>query len=75
MKINVLSYALTVEECGSFNKASSKLYLSQPNLSLAIQSLEKELGYTVYNSTNKGDQLTEKGKYFIIFSKKILNKN
>ncbi len=73
MKINVLSYALTVEECGSFNKASSKLYISQPNLSLAIQSLEKELGYPVFIRTNQGVQLTEKGKEFIIFAKNILN--
>jgi len=73
LKINVLSYALTVEECGSLNKAAAKLYISQPNLSLAIQSLEKELGYPVFNRTNQGVSLTEKGEEFIVFAKNILN--
>ena len=34
---------LCVAECGSFNKAAEKLYVSQPSLTSAIKELEKEL--------------------------------
>ena len=41
MNLVHLKYAVEVAETGSINKASEKLYVSQPNLSRAIKELEK----------------------------------
>lgn len=46
----------------SFSRAAQVLYTSQPNISKLIRKLEKELGYQVFTRTNKGIQLTRKGK-------------
>ncbi len=73
MKIISLYYVLMVERCGSLNKAAEKLYISQPNLSFAISSLEKELGYSIFIRTNQGVRLTEKGKVFLAYTKNILD--
>lgn len=40
MNLVHLKYAVEVAETGSINKASEKLYVSQPNLSRAIKELE-----------------------------------
>lgn len=73
MKIRNLRYAVTAAECGSLNKASELLFLSQPNLSFAIHSLEEELGYDIFYRTNRGIHLTERGAEFIILARNILD--
>lgn len=44
MEIRQIRYFLTIQETGSFTKASEKLFVTQPTLSAAIKSLEEELG-------------------------------
>ena len=43
MTLQQLLYVLTVSKEGSMNQAAEKLYISQPTLTFAIRSLEKEL--------------------------------
>ena len=43
MTLQQLLYVLTVSDEKSMNKAAEKLFVSQPTLTSAIQSLEKEL--------------------------------
>lgn len=73
MRIRNLQYLITATECGSLNKAAEMLYLSQPNLSFAIHSLEKEVGYPIFHRTSKGIHLTEKGQDFVVLAKGILD--
>ena len=73
MKIEILSYVLMIDRCGSMNKAADKLFISQPNLSFAIHTLEKELGYSIFVRTNQGVRLTTKGKSFVAYAKNILD--
>ncbi|MBP5748025.1 MAG: LysR family transcriptional regulator, partial [Treponema sp.] len=40
MTIQQIKYILGVAECGSLNKASEKLYISQPSLTSAVHELE-----------------------------------
>jgi DNA-binding transcriptional LysR family regulator len=39
-----ISYALTVKQYGSMNKAAEHLGISQPTLTSAVRELEKEIG-------------------------------
>lgn len=61
MDLNVLKYVVEVVETGSISKAAANLFMSQPTLSAQITALEKELGRTVFQRTNRGVQLTSYG--------------
>lgn len=63
---------MAVAQTGSFSKAASLLYVSQPNISSSITSLEKELGYLIFNRTNQGISLTEEGNLFIKYASNIM---
>lgn len=51
-----------VAECGSFSKASEKLYISQPAVTQAIRKLEENLKGKLFFRTPKGVKLTDEGK-------------
>ncbi|MBR3988501.1 MAG: LysR family transcriptional regulator [Clostridia bacterium] len=46
----------------SFTRAAEVMYSNQPNLTRAIKMLEKQLGCTLFERTNKGVRLTDDGK-------------
>lgn len=46
----------------SFTRAAEMMYSNQPNLTRTIKSLEKQLGCTLFQRTNKGVVLTDDGK-------------
>ncbi|MGL5640617.1 MAG: LysR family transcriptional regulator [Paraclostridium sp.] len=73
MQLNQLRYLIEVAETGSMNKASKNLFLSQPNLSNAIMSLEQEFNIKIFNRTNRGVELTKEGKDFLIYAKYIIS--
>ena len=64
MNIDQLRYFLTVASARSISRAANELHLSQPNLSIAIRLMEDELGYELLKRTNRGVELTEKGRFF-----------
>lgn len=61
MKLKYLEYFLTVAELGNITHAAQQLFLSQPNLTVAIKKLEEELGVTLFERHNKSVTLTEDG--------------
>jgi DNA-binding transcriptional LysR family regulator len=65
MDYNSLKYVITVHKHQSISKAANELYLSQPNISKAIQNIEKETGITIFTRTSKGVITTPIGKEFI----------
>lgn len=65
MTLQQVLYALTIEECGSMNRAAEKLYIVQPTLTSAIQELEGEVGLTIFMRTNKGVIVTPEGREFL----------
>ena len=65
MTLQQVLYALTIEECGSMNKAAEKLFIVQPTLSSAIQELENETGIKIFVRTSKGITPTPEGKAFL----------
>ena len=46
----------------SFTRAAEVMYANQPNLTRAVKTLEKQLGCTLFERTNKGVRLTSDGK-------------
>lgn len=65
MNTQQLELAIEVAETGSISKAAAKLFLSQPNASSNIKALERELGFTIFQRTNTGIALTERGELFL----------
>lgn len=53
---------LCVAECGSFNKAAEKLFISPPAVIKQINLLEENLDLQLFVRTHRGLQLTEAGK-------------
>lgn len=74
MELNTKTLKVFVElaRTGSFSRAAKELGLSQPAVSLQIQSLEKELGLTLVDRSRGGCRLTEAGKAFLHHAQRIL---
>ncbi|MCR4840100.1 MAG: LysR family transcriptional regulator [Lachnospiraceae bacterium] len=72
MNITQIKYVLEVATSRSMREASTKLYVSQPALSLSIRELEEELGILIFERTNKGISLTEEGREFVAYAKKVV---
>ncbi|MGN0404497.1 MAG: LysR family transcriptional regulator [Bariatricus sp.] len=64
MNWNQLQYVITIAEEKSITKAAKKLFISQPSLSLSIQSLEKETGISLFERSNGEMHLTYAGTLF-----------
>ena len=57
---------------GSFKKASEKLYISQPAVSLQVQNLERQLNTPLFYRDKRKARLTETGLLLIKYSERIL---
>ncbi|MBP5402745.1 MAG: LysR family transcriptional regulator [Treponema sp.] len=73
MTIQQIRYCLGVADCGSFNKASEKLYISQPSLTSSIHDLEDELGFEIFKRTSRGTTATDKGESFLLDARVLYN--
>jgi DNA-binding transcriptional LysR family regulator len=59
-----LRYFLAVAETLHFSKAAAQLGMAQPPLSQQIRSLERIIGYALFDRTTRGVRLTKVGEYF-----------
>jgi len=53
---------VTVAQEGHLTRASERLHISQPTASHHIRALEERLGFSLFNRTSKGLELTEAGR-------------
>jgi len=53
---------LCVADCGSFNKAAEKLFISPPSVMKQINALEKHLELKLFDRTSQGIRLTPAGQ-------------
>jgi len=72
MRLDQLEYILAIEESKSINKAAKKLFISPQTLCAALNSLEEELGFTIFVRNSKGVTLTYRGKKIISDIKDII---
>ena len=75
MELRHLRYFVAVAEEKSFNKAATRLFISQPPLSRQIKQLEDEVGVTLIDRENRPLKLTEAGEFFYDHAIQILKKS
>ena len=64
MDIRQMKYFKTIVEEGTISKASKKLHMAQPPLSMQLKQLEEELSVILLKRGNKQIELTEAGNRF-----------
>ncbi len=64
MNLSHLEYFKKLAEIKHYTKAATELYIAQPTLSVAISSLEKELGAPLFERKNNQILLTPCGEQF-----------
>ncbi|MBD0335211.1 MAG: LysR family transcriptional regulator [Cyanobacteria bacterium Co-bin13] len=73
MKIEQLRIFLAVAEHLHFTRAADSLYITQPAVSAAIQSLEEQYGVKLFHRIGRHIELTDAGKLLQIEAQKILD--
>ena len=58
-----------VSEAGNISRAAKQLYISQPAVSKSIQSLEDNLGITLFIRSSRGVKLTDEGRLLYDYTK------
>jgi DNA-binding transcriptional LysR family regulator len=71
MNLVQLRYFQTVCACGNMTQAAEQLHVSQPSLSSAIQSLEKEFGVGLFVRQYRGMELTAEGERLLKMSSSL----
>lgn len=71
MRLEQLTYVVTIADCNSISKAAKRLYITQPALSNALRDLEKELNFPIFVRNAQGVSLTEKGEELYRIAKSI----
>ena len=71
--LDQLKILQTISLEGSFRKAAEKLYISQPAVSLQIQSLEKQLNVPIFYRDKRKARLTETGQLLLNYCERILS--
>lgn len=73
MRLDDLKYFVEVARCKSINQAAQNLYLTQPALTMALNSLEEELGYKLLIRSHQGTFLTTQGEQVFNDAQRILD--
>ena len=68
-----IRYFIAVAEDEHFRRAARRLGVAQPALSRAIQHLEAELCFDLFDRSNRHVRLTLAGREFLERSKKIIS--
>ncbi|MCI8511622.1 MAG: LysR family transcriptional regulator [Lachnospiraceae bacterium] len=71
MDMKQIEQVIAILQAGSFNRAAQALYISQPNLSYSIKSLESELGYPIFERISTGVRLTDPGRRFLDYAQPV----
>ncbi|MCH3971969.1 MAG: LysR family transcriptional regulator [Oscillospiraceae bacterium] len=71
MTLQQLKYIIAVAEKGTVSGAAEDLFLSQPSLTKSIKELEKEMGITIFDRTNKGVSLSKDGEIFLGYARQV----
>ncbi|MEA4933234.1 MAG: LysR family transcriptional regulator [Lawsonibacter sp.] len=72
MNLRQLYYFCTIAELEHYTHAAEKLYVSQSNLSHAIQQLEEELNVKLFVRKGRNIKLTKYGELFLPYAQKTI---
>jgi len=73
MTLHQLKIWTTVARRRSMTKAAEELRIRQPSVTQQIRLLEKEYRVKLYNIKSRGVELTQAGRLFLKYAKKILS--
>jgi DNA-binding transcriptional LysR family regulator len=65
MNLNQLQYFVTLAQLEHYTNAAEQLRITQPTLSLAIRSLEEEMGTKLFEKKGRNVVLTKYGRFFL----------
>ena len=69
---NELVYFVELAETLNFSRASERIGISQPSLTMAIKRLEHSIGVPLFNRSKTGVTLTPSGKRLLLHAKQLL---
>ncbi len=72
MELAQLDAFIAAAECGSFSRAAEILSVAQPSLSNRIQSLEREVGQSLFERMGRGVKLTDAGHSFLPYAQRVI---
>src|SRR5699024_4509662 len=72
LELTELKYFIAVVEHGSFSKAASNIFVSQPTISRTVKTLEKKLNVALLERSTRRLILTDAGKLVYEQGKKII---
>ncbi len=72
MTLQQLKYIVTIADKGKISEAAAELFISQPSLTNAVHEVEGELGFSVFNRTNRGIALTDQGRKFLAYARQVV---
>lgn len=72
MRLEQVKYFVEVAKCHSIGIAAEKLFVTQPNISIAIKNFEKELDCILFERSKNGMYLTEIGNQVLKKAENIL---
>ncbi len=72
MQIKSLEYLLALERHRTINKAAAASYISQQGMSRVMDSMERELGVTLFVRSHSGIALTKEGAALCRYAQKIV---
>lgn len=73
MKTHLLRYFVALAEEQHFGKAAQRLSITQPPLSMALKTLESELGVALMERNAKHVHLTPAGEALLVEARKVLS--
>ncbi|MBW1806772.1 MAG: LysR family transcriptional regulator [Deltaproteobacteria bacterium] len=72
MELHQLRCFMAIIEEGGFNRATTRLHITQPALSYQIKQLEQELGVRLFNRRPRGVSPTEAGRVLFEHTKEVM---
>lgn len=73
MNVYQLKNFVNIAEAGNIKKAAEEAFISRQAASRAIQTLEKELGFSLFDRSKRGVRLTAEGEALLAYAKNILH--
>lgn len=72
MDLGQIEAFVQVAQNRSFSKAAQQLFLTQPSVTARIQSLERDLGESLFERNGRGVRLTEMGTSFLPYARRAI---
>lgn len=72
MTLQDLRYVVALYDAGHFGRAADMCHVSQPTLSTQIKKLERQLGVTLFERTNRSVRVTSAGEEIVASARQIL---